>query len=179
MAKNKNIDISDIWPQERDYITRPERLKYVRRLVNNDHCVFCDEVEKGPDGDGLCVYQNDHSMVVVNKYPYNTGHILILPTRHVGDILELSDDEYLSLSQLLKYSVAVIKKVYECHGLNIGMNHGQIAGAGIPDHLHWHIVPRWNGDTNFFPIIGETKVLPEDLPTTYKKLKQEFSQLKG
>ena len=116
-------------------------------------------------------------MAVVNKYPYNTGHILILPERHVGNLWELQEAEYLLLSKLLKKSVEILERAYKPHGMNLGMNHGQVAGAGIPDHLHWHIIPRWSGDTNFFPLIAETKVHPETLEQTYEKLLSEFAQV--
>lgn len=178
MADTKHpLSFSDIWPQERDYISRPERLKYVRKLIKPDGCVFCKEAQLGPTGEGLCLYKQSGVMAVVNKYPYNTGHILVLPEQHIGNLWDLNEEEYRMLSQLLKQSIETVNRVYKPHGLNIGMNHGQVAGAGIPEHLHWHIIPRWSGDTNFFPLIAETKVHPETLEQCYEKLFNEFSKL--
>ncbi len=173
------IDLSEIWPQERDYISRPDRLKYLRRVVkpDGDECVFCNAFAKGPSFESLCVYKSKHSMVVLNKYPYNSGHALVLPHRHVGDLLELSSEEYLDLSELLKTTVKAVKTIYNCAGINLGMNHGKVAGAGIPDHLHWHVIPRWSGDTNFFPLIAETKLIPVSLEDTYKSYEEYFKKL--
>jgi len=176
-AKSRYISLDEIWPQERDYMSRPERYKYVRKLVDPEGCVFCHSRDIGIEFDSLCLYKTDLAMVILNKYPYNGGHTLVLPTRHCGDFNELKDDEFLVLNELLRRSTAIIRKVYNCQGLNLGMNHGKVAGAGIPEHLHWHIIPRWFGDTNFFPLIAETKVQPESLEQSYDKLKFEFDRL--
>ena len=175
---SEKINFSEIWPQERDYISRPERLKYLRRVIkpNEEECVFCTANSKGPSFESLCVYKTKHSMVVLNKYPYNAGHALVLPQKHIGDLLDLTEDEYLDLSQLLKLTVKAVQSIYKCSGINLGMNHGKVAGAGIPGHLHWHIIPRWSGDTNFFPLIAETKLIPESLEITYKNYEQFFAK---
>jgi len=172
--KPKSINIQDIWPQEREIIERPERYKYVRKIVKPDGCVFCAIEKETESFETLCLYKSKEAMVVLNKYPYNSGHLLVLPSRHCGDVTELSSSEYTDLNNLLLKAITAVKKEYDCAGLNIGMNHGKVAGAGIPDHLHWHIVPRWLGDTNFFPLIAETKVLPETLEQTYNKLRPYF-----
>ena len=99
-----------------------------------------------------------------------------MPTRHCGDILSLSADEFTEVQQLLRRAVEAVVKCYSCAGLNLGLNQGAVAGAGIPDHLHWHVVPRWAGDTNFFPLIAETKVLPETLEKTYERLREHFKE---
>jgi len=178
-TKKNYISLDEIWPQERDYFSRPERFKYVRKIVKPLDCVFCSAQAKGPSFESLCLYKDDEAMVVLNKYPYNSGHILILPVRHCGDLLELGDKEYVQLSTLLLATVKILRKVYDtCQGFNIGMNHGKVAGAGIPEHLHWHLVPRWLGDTNFFPLIAETKVHPESLEQSFAKLIIEFKELK-
>jgi ATP adenylyltransferase len=172
------INLKNIWPQERDVFFRPERLRYVRKLIKEEGCVFCNEVTVTHNSsEKLSVFMGQHSMAVVNKYPYNTGHLLILPKKHIGELWSLSKEEYIELSNLLKASVEILKNIYNCHGFNIGMNHGSVAGAGIPEHLHWHIVPRWNGDTNFFPVIAETKVIPETIEQTYQKLFEAFQKL--
>ena len=175
--KEVKVSLKDIWPQERDWISRPERYKYLRRLVKPDSCVFCEANANEIGFESLCVYKTDLSMVVLNKYPYNSGHVLVLPRRHCGDLVELSEEEYLDVSILLRKTLKILKSSYEAQGYNLGMNHGKVAGAGIPNHLHWHIVPRWGGDTNFFPLIGETKLLPETLEQTYERLRPLFSAL--
>jgi ATP adenylyltransferase len=170
--------VKDVWPQERDFMERPERYRYVRKLLPTTGCVFC-AAEQAPAGfDSLVLAKDEHGMVVMNKYPYNTGHLLIMPRRHIGDIWDLPDEINASLAWWLKKSAAILNQILKCQGFNFGLNHGAVAGAGIPEHLHWHIVPRWGGDTNFFPLIGETKALPETLEQTYARLKDAFGALK-
>lgn len=170
--------IKQIWPHERDVLVRPDRLQYLRRTKPAAVCVFCESLKPGNEQSELCVFSGPHSMVVLNKYPYNTGHCLVLPRRHVGDLNELTDEEIKEVSVLQARTVEVLKKSYEPQGFNLGLNHGKVAGAGIPDHLHWHIIPRWAGDTNFFPLIAETKVVPESLSDTVKRLKPLFKAVK-
>lgn len=169
VKSNPPVNLSDIWPQERDYMIRPDRYRYVRKMLKSNGCVFCEARNAGVKVESLCVYKNKHAMLVLNKYPYNSGHILILPTRHCGDINELSDEEYFETQRLLRRVVQVIKSEYQVLGLNVGLNMGSVAGAGIPDHLHWHVIPRWSGDTNFFPLIAETKVLAQTLEMVYER----------
>lgn len=170
--------LSQIWPQERDFMERPDRYKYVRKLLSSPNCVFCEVAESLAPTESLLLYKSLHSMVVMNKYPYNNGHLLILPQAHIGRIQELSNDGYQDLSKTLRSTVEILENVYELKGFNIGMNHGEVAGAGIPGHLHWHVVPRWHGDTNFFPIIAETKVISETLEQSYARLKPFFESLR-
>jgi ATP adenylyltransferase len=117
-------------------------------------------------------------MVLINKYPYNSGHILVLPKRHCGNLLSLTENEFTDLHRTLKIAMAGVQQVYSPAGFNLGMNHGAVAGAGIPDHLHYHIVPRWAGDVNFFPLIAETKVVIESLEQTFDRLLSYFKGLK-
>lgn len=117
-------------------------------------------------------------MVMMNKFPYNTGHLLILPIRHEGTLWKLKEVEQKEMHSALTKSAEIVQRALGCAGLNMGMNHGAVAGAGIPEHVHWHIVPRWFGDTNFFPLIAETKALPQTLEQTYDKLKSHFTKLK-
>jgi ATP adenylyltransferase len=168
--------LENVWPQERDFMARPDRLRYVRKMIKNDGCVFCEAARKGVSPDSLCIYKNDLAMIVLNKFPYNSGHVLILPTRHTGDLSELTDDEFFEIQRLIRRTVRVIQKEYRIEGLNIGLNMGAIAGAGIPEHLHWHVIPRWHGDTNFFPLIAETKVLAQTVEQVYERYsKYDFS----
>jgi ATP adenylyltransferase len=169
--------LEGIWPQERDLFLRPDRWKYVRKLVPSDGCVFCAARDRALSPQSLCLYQNRWAMVVLNKFPYNTGHLMVLPKRHTGQLLELSEEEYLATQSLLRKSLEFQQKEYGPAGFNIGLNHGAVAGAGIPDHLHWHVIPRWAGDTNFLPLIAETKIVPETLEQTYSRLKPYFDGL--
>lgn len=160
----------DLWPLERDVLFRPDRMKYVRKLLKTDGCVFCSAAKSKASLDTLCVYKTKHSMIVLNKFPYNSGHVLILPLRHCGDLLKLSEAEYRDLQDTVRLAMRALNEAYEPGGINIGLNHGAVAGAGIPEHLHYHMIPRWTGDLNFFPLIAETKVLVESLEQTYEKL---------
>lgn len=164
----------DIWPMERDVLFRPDRLKYVRKLIKTDGCVFCAASRSKVSFESLVLFKTKFSMVVMNKYPYNPGHILVLPQRHCGDLLNLSDEEYSDLSRLLRLSFQKVQEAFHPSGVNMGLNHGAVAGAGIPEHLHYHIVPRWAGDMNFFPLIAETKAIPTDLENSYLQLNRAF-----
>jgi ATP adenylyltransferase len=140
-------------------------------------CVFCRyfESEPGEDRKNLILLRDGLGFVMMNKYPYNSAHLLIIPNRHVARLTELTDDELLALQKLLTRSLQVLEKIYTPDGFNIGMNLGKPAGAGIEDHLHYHIVPRWNGDTNFISILADIRVVPQHLETTYDQLKKGFN----
>jgi ATP adenylyltransferase len=114
--------------------------------------------------------------VVLNRYPYNPGHVMVVPNRHVGELESFGDDESLELQRLLRRAVEALREEMQPHGFNIGVNMGRVAGAGVPDHLHWHVVPRWSGDTNFMPAIGQTRVMPELLAETAKRLAPRFAE---
>ena len=180
MKKDKDIKkwLKDVWPNERDIFDRPDRIKYLRRIKTPDVCVFCESLDRKTEQSELLLYSGTHAMVVLNKYPYNTGHCLVLPKRHVGDLSDLKKEEVVEIALIKVKVVEILKDVYEPQGYNLGMNHGKVAGAGIPEHLHWHIIPRWGGDTNFFPLIAETKVVPETLADSVKKLKPKFKKIK-
>ncbi|WP_413575372.1 HIT family protein [Bdellovibrio sp. HCB290] len=167
----------EIWPMERDVLFRPDRMKYVRKLIKPEGCVFCNAAKKEVSFDSLCVYKTKHSMVVLNKFPYNSGHVLVLPRRHCGDLLKLSDAEFMDLQDTIRLTMAAINAIYSPGGINLGLNHGAVAGAGIPEHLHYHMIPRWSGDLNFFPLIAETKVLVESLEQTYEKFLEYFKKI--
>jgi ATP adenylyltransferase len=137
-------------------------------------CVFCSLWQDGdPDGERI-LRRGDLAFVALAKYPYNPGHLLILPVRHTGDLETLTVDEGAEVHALLQLSVRSLTAASAPHGFNVGLNLGRVAGAGIPDHLHWHVVPRWGGDTNFMPVIGQTRVLPQMLSETYERLAPYF-----
>ncbi len=168
---------SEIWPQERDVIESPHRLQYVRKVIKPRGCVFC-AASRNPDHPSSLVLLKSRTMLVVlNKYPYNNGHLLILPRKHGGDFETMTDKNLIAMQLLTKHSLKILKKVYKPHGFNTGMNLGKVAGAGIPDHLHYHIIPRWGGDTNFFPLIAQTKLVVETTEQSYNLLKPHFEKL--
>lgn len=166
-----------IWPLERDVLFRPDRLKYVRKLVKPEGCVFCTAAKEAPSFESLCVHKTSHSMVVLNKYPYNSGHVLVIPRGHCGDLLKLSQKQYYDLQDTLREVMKALQELYQPSGMNVGLNHGATAGAGIPEHLHYHVIPRWAGDVNFFPLIAETKVAVESLEQTYERLMSYFKKV--
>lgn len=170
---------SDIWPHERDVIESPHRLQYVRKVIKPKGCVFCNAAKNAKDSDSLVLFSNRSMMVLLNKYPYNNGHLLIMPKKHIADFEKLSDKDLMAMQKLTKHSLKILKKVYNPQGFNTGMNLGLVAGAGIPDHLHLHIIPRWGGDTNFFPLIAQTKLVIETTEQSYKILKPQFEKLEN
>jgi len=177
-AKNLNLRIGDeIWPAERDVLFRPDRLKYVRKLIKPKGCVFCNSQKAEVGLESLLLFKSELSMVVMNKFPYNPGHVLVLPQRHCGDLLQLSDKEYLDLNQTFRSAFKAVTDAFSPSGINSGLNHGAVAGAGIPEHLHFHIIPRWSGDLNFFPLIAETKAIPTDLAASFETLRGQFLKL--
>lgn len=169
----KNLH-QEIWPAERQTLFRPERLRYVRKLIKPEGCVFCEAVRAGVSPESLLLYKDERAIVVMNKYPYNAGHLLVLPRRHCGDFTQLSQGELTALNETLQRTLKALTEVFHPDGFNVGLNLGSAAGAGIPEHLHYHVIPRWAGDTNFFPLIAETKVVIETLETSFAKLLPHF-----
>lgn len=179
-AKTDRVVLGDgVWPLERDVLFRPDRLKYVRKLIKEEGCVFCRASNEAMSFETLCLYKTKSAMVVLNKFPYNSGHLLVLPLRHCGDLLELSKEEWGDVSELIRTTMKVVQDLYGPAGFNVGLNHGSVAGAGIPQHLHFHVIPRWAGDLNFFPLIAETKVVVETLEISYRRLREGFAKLGG
>jgi ATP adenylyltransferase len=150
-------------------------MRYIESAKDEpgDGCVFCALIAD-PTGEDRLLTRTDLAYVTLAKYPYNPGHLLVLPVRHVPDLTDLADEENVEISRLVQRGLAALRAESDPHGFNVGLNLGRVAGAGIPDHLHWHVVPRWGGDTNFMPVIGETRVLPELLQETYERLKPRF-----
>ncbi|MCL2065244.1 MAG: HIT domain-containing protein [Candidatus Cloacimonetes bacterium] len=165
----------------------PWRMKYIISEKSKS-CIFCfDKTEKRTisnskedvnfehsDEDHLIVYRSKHVFVILNLYPYNNGHIMVVPNKHVKELSEMNKDELFDLIEVVQLSEKVIKNVYNPDGINIGMNLGKSAGAGIDEHLHVHILPRWSGDVNFMSSIMGTRVIPEDFSNTYHKIKEGF-----
>ena len=139
-------------------------------------CFFCKKLKEKKNRKNLILYQGEYVFVVMNKYPYNNGHLMVVPKRHYLDLEQLDNKELKELFDLLRASIKVLKTCFHPHGFNVGINIGKVGGAG-EDHLHLHIVPRWAGDTNFMPVIGETKIVPEYLEKTYQRLHSAFTDL--
>ena len=137
-------------------------------------CVFCGLLGGSTEEEDRILAREEHGFVTLAKFPYNPGHLLVLPTRHEGDIEALTPDENASIARLVQRGVRALREASSPHGFNVGLNLGHVAGAGIPEHLHWHIVPRWGGDTNFMPVVGDTRVLPELLQESHDKLAPYF-----
>jgi len=153
--------VPDAWER----IWMPERMAYIKGEAGGDDCVFC-AIRAMSDEDGLVVARGDSVYAVLNLYPYNSGHLMTVPFRHIPDYTDLTDDETTEMSAFTKECMRVLREVSNAQGFNIGMNQGSVAGAGIAAHLHQHVVPRWGGDTNFMPVVGRTKVLPQLLRDT-------------
>jgi len=153
-----------------DILWAPWRMEYIENVNDDNGCIFCIKPREDNDKKNLIVFRGKTCFVIMNRYPYNNGHLLVVPYKHISSIKELDDEEKLELFQVIDRCCQVLSDLMNPQGFNIGMNLGRPAGAGIADHVHFHIVPRWNGDTNFMPIIGNTKIISEGLEKTWEKL---------
>jgi ATP adenylyltransferase len=153
-------------------------MEYIEaaRDETSDGCVFCALLADDDAAGNRVLARGELAFVALAKYPYNPGHLLILPTRHTGDPEELTEEESAAIFALLRRSLRALRDASDPQGFNVGLNLGRQAGAGIPEHLHWHVVPRWGGDTNFMPVVGQTRVLPELLEETFEKLRPGFAE---
>jgi ATP adenylyltransferase len=144
-------------------------LEYISSADDQSGCVFCSAVE-GDDEEKLVVHRGARALVLLNKFPYTSGHVMVAPQRHVGDFGELDDEEVLEAHRLASTAIGVLAEMYGPQGYNVGWNLGRVAGAGVLDHVHLHVVPRWAGDTNFMPVLADVRVIPEFLQDTRRKL---------
>ncbi|HUT72129.1 MAG TPA: HIT domain-containing protein [Desulfatiglandales bacterium] len=154
----------------------PWRMEYVGSDQASEGCIFCPGDDRTQDEKRLILYRGEWSIVLMNRFPYSNGHLLIAPLRHISSFDSLSPDEKLDLLNMVERSMSVLKKVMNPAGFNIGMNLGKVAGAGVEDHMHFHIVPRWSGDTNYMTVLGEVRIIPEHIRATYEKLLPFFKQ---
>lgn len=152
----------------------PWRIEYILG-EKEEYCIFCEKPKQDRDEDNLILYRGEGNFVIMNLYPYNPGHLMVAPYRHVQSLGLLRDDELLEHFRLVNQCVSVLQETMNPEGFNIGINMAKVAGAGIEDHIHTHIVPRWNGDTNFMPVISNTRVIPEALAKSYAKLAGKFA----
>jgi len=168
-----NSDQGDTTAMER--IWAPWRIQYILEGYKGE-CLFCDVQRENYEGKHFILEQKDNCLVMFNLFPYNNGHLMVAPQRHVSDLDCLTDEELLCTSRLVRKWTAILKKEMKPEGFNIGLNIGKVAGAGFAGHLHYHIVPRWNGDTNFMPVTAGTKILSESLESCYDRLARALEQ---
>ena len=157
-----------------DYLFSPWRYAFLSSAQPTTGCVFCELPDVGNDEKVLIVHRSRYCYVVLNAFPYTSGHAMVVPFEHVGQLSQLSSPAAQEIMELSRKLEAVLTELYHPEGINLGMNLGKAAGAGIAGHIHNHILPRWVADANFITVIGETRVLPEDLATTYKRMKAKF-----
>jgi ATP adenylyltransferase len=154
----------------------PWRMAYLEVSAPSG-CIFCVKPAEGRDEENWILYRGESAFIVLNAFPYNNGHLMVAPHRHTADLESLSLEEQQEIMGLTRLCASLLRSAYRPDGYNIGMNLGKTAGAGVADHLHMHIVPRWNGDTNFMPVVADTKVLPDSLDNTYRKLVEALPAL--
>ena len=163
-----------------DWLYTPWRYDYIKgasgeKTGHGSACVFCSIRDRRDEDDQTFILRRArHNFVVLNIYPYTSGHLMIVPYEHAAELSDIPKETSDELMDLAKHAQAVLREVYRPHGFNLGINLGQAAGAGVADHLHLHVLPRWSGDANFMTTVGQTRVLPEDLRATYEKLKGRF-----
>jgi len=158
---------------ERKNLWAPWRIGYVQGLSKSSNCFICEVGSKPQDdSENLVLWRSSHCLVIFNRFPYNNGHLLIAPARHFPDLDQATDEELLEMTKLIRESQKVLSLAIKPHGFNVGMNFGQCAGAGLPGHLHIHLVPRWSGDTNFMNVCSDTDVISQSLNELFERLKQ-------
>ena len=161
-----------------DHLWSPWRMKYIHRQKTPKGCVFCDAFQQEDGEDNLIVARGDRAFVILNRYPYTSGHIMIVPFDHVDTFERMGEETCTEVMRLIRQGISALDRVYKPDGYNMGANLGASAGAGIKNHIHFHLVPRWGGDTNYMTSIGGTRVLPEDLSETLKRLKDAWPKHK-
>ncbi|MBF8305301.1 MAG: histidine triad protein [Acidobacteria bacterium] len=157
-----------------DYLWSPWRYQYVTQAAAQPGCIFCLKMQQSEDERNFVLFRGLNNYVLLNLYPYTSGHLMIAPYAHIGRLCEADDATWIEMMALTRKAEAALQRAYTPEGINLGMNLGKSAGAGIADHIHMHVLPRWQADSNFMSVIGETRVLPEALADTYRKLKPLF-----
>jgi len=153
-----------------EYLWAPWRIEYIQRTPEKG-CILCQKPRQNDDEANFILYRGQHNFIILNAFPYNPGHLMVAPYRHIASLQDLKDAEAKEHFDIVKKSLKLLEEVMEPAGFNIGLNIGKVAGAGLAEHIHTHIVPRWQGDTNFMPVLSDTKVISEGLISTYRKLK--------
>ncbi|MBZ0156651.1 MAG: HIT domain-containing protein [Alphaproteobacteria bacterium] len=155
-------------------IWAPWRMEYILSDKEKE-CIFCVKPEEGRDRENLILHRGGRTFIIMNKYPYTNGHLMVVPYLHVSTLEDLPDEDIADMGRMTKYAVECLRKAFHPEGFNVGINIGEAAGAGIEEHLHLHIVPRWAGDSNFMTVVGEVRVVPEHILETYDKLFPVFN----
>ncbi len=155
----------------------PWRSQYIENVDNLNGCFLCNAFKSKDDEKNLVLYRGKKAFIIMNLYPYNAGHVMVCPNEHIGDFTKIDKETLHEISELTQFAVKAIQKALKPDGFNLGYNLGRAAGAGLEDHIHNHIVPRWVGDTNFMPVIGEVKVISQDLKEVYHKIKKAMEEL--
>ncbi len=150
----------------------PWRLQYIEKSDKYPGCIFCDFPKEDSDAERYIVLRGESAYIILNAFPYSNGHLMVVPYTHTATLDTLTDGEMLEVMRLTRIGIRLLNAVYKPHGFNLGVNMGTVAGAGIADHIHWHIVPRWNGDTNFMPVLADVRVIPESLEVCYRRLRE-------
>ena len=157
-----------------DFLFTPWRYAYITTANTPGDCLFCSVIKAKNDEQVLVVHRGRHCFVMLNAFPYTSGHVMVVPYEHVDELLKLSQSAAQEMMELTQRLEGILRELYHPDGLNLGMNLGKAGGAGVAAHIHMHILPRWFGDVNFMTSVAETRVLPEDLPTTYKRIRAKF-----
>ena len=157
-------------------IWAPWRLKYVKGASDDADggCIFCDKPAEGDDEANLIVHRGERCFVILNKFPYTNGHLMVAPFEHVASLPEVDRETIAEIMGLAQQAMTILERIYSPHGYNVGFNQGRVAGAGIEHHIHMHVVPRWGGDTNFMPVLADTRVMPQTLDQSYEALSGSF-----
>jgi ATP adenylyltransferase len=174
LAAKDTMDSHD--SPHRDRLWTPWRMRYIGGDAKEDGCIFCNRLASDNDVASLILHRADRAFVIMNLFPYNTGHVMVVPNTHAADLDALDEATIVGMATLLPRVVAALRRDLACQGFNIGLNLGGVAGAGVAEHLHQHVVPRWQGDANFMPILAGTMVIPEMIPATYAKVRAELER---
>jgi ATP adenylyltransferase len=153
----------------------PWRMGYILSEQKNQHCIFCPGEDRGGDEERLILHMGSRTLVMMNRFPYNNGHLLVAPVKHASGLEQLNNKETMDLLLMVRRSIEILKEVMNPEGFNVGLNLGHVAGAGMEEHMHFHIVPRWKGDTNYMTVLGDVRVIPEHIRETYRKLLPRFA----
>jgi len=158
-----------------DFLFTPWRYAFVTSAHAASSCLFCELPKAGNDEKALIVHRDKHCFIILNAYPYTSGHVMVVPYQHVDQLQLLPAEAAQEMMELMRRLEGILRDLYHPEGLNLGMNIGKAAGAGIAGHIHMHVLPRWTADANFISVIGETRILPEELATTYKRIREKFA----
>ena len=157
-----------------DILWTPWRYAYIKSADSAPGCIFCDKPKANDDDRNLIVHRGKHCFIILNAFPYTNGHLMVVPFAHEDQLQKLDRETATEMMALTQKSESVLRELYRPEGVNLGMNIGRAAGAGVAGHVHMHVLPRWTADANFMSVVGETRVLPEDLAATYKRMKGKF-----